>query len=145
METRIVTFETKGVTTFRDSLHLHSSERSFPLSSSRRKHKPFSQSPTLHLPVNIPIIVWRSLQNRTYQSQWTRSWRVRSTKRNMNAALIAMFITSWYFATFVPLSANLRLSLARATKTRTVSAGLRREHRYRNSEPPIHHLPAWRW
>ena len=45
-ETRTITLETKGVTTFRDSLHLHSSERSSPLSSSQggsTRHSPNSQ------------------------------------------------------------------------------------------------------
>ena len=49
--------------------------------------RPFSQSPPLHLPTNIPTSVWRSVHNHTYRFQQTRSWRVRSTKGQCTARL----------------------------------------------------------
>ena len=141
VETRIITLESKGVTTFRDSLHFHSSERSFHCLHHTAGAQAFTQSPTLHLSVNIPIFAWRSVQNRAYRSRYTRSWRVHSTKRQSECSLNCHVFN---FMVFRDLCAVVSKSLIEP-RTTTVPTGPRIEHRFRNAEPPERHFPAWRW
>ena len=65
METRIITFEREGVTAFRDSLHLHSSERSSPLSLSNGGSAGHSSSPHPFISCQHPNFVCRFVQNHT--------------------------------------------------------------------------------
>ena len=137
VETRIMTLETKGATTFRDSLHLHPSERSSPLSSSYGGRTGHSSNPHLF----ISLLTSQSFSGDLYKGAPTDLNRhipgvCDPPKDNVNVASFAVFFT---FVVFRDL-----IKSCRRRRTTAFSTGQRRELRCRNSEPPKPLFPGWR-
>ena len=81
-DTPCITLYTRGVTAFKKSNHLHSSETSAPtVIFIKHKHKSFYQSHATHLPGHVPLLVGCSVQNGSDRSQHARSWCVKCTTR----------------------------------------------------------------
>ena len=108
-DTRSIVLETQGDAAFRRSLDLHSSGTSVPQSSSKKKKKaeaqathpgPSQSSPNPHPNLCLVLLPEPQLP-------------ISACTFVVKVATIAKFLTSWYIANVVPLSASLLISSRR--------------------------------